>query len=73
MSSSGNFRSSEQDKNIELACNLRDGRLFKYNKDENGKQLADKILKAENSNKCNVPFVPGNEEAMSFIFDKINI
>lgn len=73
MSSSGDFRSSEQDKNIELACSLRDGRLFKYNKDENGKQLADKILKAENSNKCNVPFVPGNEEAMSFILDKINI
>ena len=52
MSSYGDFRSSEQGKNINLACALKPGRLLKLSQEEDGKTLSEKIwqvINAENN------------------------
>ena len=71
MSASGDFRSSEQDKNIDQACMLNPGRLLKLSKDSDGRVLSDKIQQVINSKDNKFSFVPGNDEALDFIISKV--
>ena len=70
MSSCGDFRSSEQEKNIDQACSFRGGRLLKLENMEGGKGLVEKIRKAISADDKGFVFVPGNKDAIEFIINK---
>ena len=69
ISSSGDFRSSEQEKNIDHACAFSGKRLIRFEKQENGKDLSEKIKEAINSEDNGFRFVPGNADVIDFILN----
>ena len=71
MSSYGDFRSSEQEKNIDQACALRGGKLLKSENRESGKDLAKKIKTAIVAEDNGFVFVPGNKDAIEFVLHKV--
>lgn len=70
MSSCGDFRSSEQEKNIDQACAFRGGRFLKLENREDGKALVEKIKTAIAAADNGLLFVPGNKDAIDFVLNK---
>lgn len=71
MSSSGDYRSVEQERNIDQACAGCPNTLFRSNKDESGEVLAEKVKKAMEAKPSEFIFEPGNEEATEFVLEKV--
>ena len=70
MSSNGDFRSSEQEKNIDQACELRPGKILKFADEETVEILAEKIFRAIHAEDNGFDFIPGNMEAIDFVLNK---
>lgn len=72
MSSSGDYRSAEQERNIDQACECCPEIVFRSNNGESGQQLADKIkIACEASLSTGFSFVPGNDDATEYIMNKL--
>lgn len=67
MSTNGDFRSVEQEKNIDQVCNLRPGRLVKSNNYESGKELMQKIHSVIAAEDNGYEFKPGNDFVLRVI------
>lgn len=67
MSTCGDFRSEEQNRNMEQVCELRPNYLFKVSESDTNATMYDCLKKAIDSGKSNIEYIPGNEEAISFI------
>ncbi len=67
MPSSGDFRSKEQESNIELACSLNPGRIYKMTNSDLCEGFTEMIKAATNSVTHDYHFIPGNDEAIEFV------
>lgn len=67
LSSSGDFRTVEQDKNIDEVCEFRPGRILKTNINETGHMISGKIKEVLDSREDSKRFVPGNQIALELI------
>ena len=67
MSTSGDFRSVEQGKNIDAVCALRPHRLIKASVNESTEQIVMKIINAISGIDDGFYFEPGNNKALTFI------
>ena len=67
MSTSGDFRSVEQEKNMDQVCNLKPGRLVKSNTQDSGKILMEKIRSIIATSDNGYVFNVGNKEVLDFI------
>lgn len=67
MSTNGDFRSIEQKMNMEQVCALNPDRFVKFNIEESGIKLIEKIKYLISVKENNYCFVPGNQEAIKFV------
>ncbi len=67
MSTSGDFRSVEQEKNMDQVCNLKPGRLLKSNTQDSGRILMEKIRSIIATSDNGYVFNVGNKEVLDFI------
>lgn len=67
MASNGDFRSVEQEKNIEKTIEMYPGKIIKAGRDDNGVYLAKKIKELIGYTEKRPMFVPGNKTALEVI------
>lgn len=71
-SSKGDFRSKEQDKNIDIACSLNPDKVKKSSLDESTSEITNKIQSLINCSKTSTNFIPGNNMALEIIENILN-
>lgn len=67
MSTSGDYRSEEQENNIDQVCNLKPGRLVKSNNRDSDKELMEKISSVITASDNGFIFQVGNKEVLDHI------
>lgn len=71
IASSGDHRSSEQERNIEQARAFNRSRILQYSKEENASVLAQKVSACITAKQTPYCFVPGNDEALDYVLSKL--
>lgn len=71
-SSKGDFRSKEQEKNIDIACQMNSLKMKKSSLDETTDEIIEKIIYLTTYQEKNIEFIPGNDEALQIINNILN-
>lgn len=70
MPSSGDFRSAEQEANIDMVCRMC-SRIRRFVSDDSVELLVKRIMNTMNSSDPGYNFVPGNQDAIEFIISTL--